>query len=621
LDPHPHSLRALDDLLAYAGHYRPPEEVRRDEFEWVRLAIVLKLGNQRVGVWLLGRRDPDDYYPQRDIALLSRLGNQIAPVLENIRLFDETRTAAHQFSLLYEAGLALNTVLKPHDQLQFLLELAMKTLHADRAAFFALNASHNELEFESGVGFDRPVAEKLENRRYPVGDKGALVGWVAKNRLPINVPDVRTNPLWLNLDPGISSGLWTPVERKKELRGVMAIYSTRRNAFATQDERLLMLFANQAAVALENARLFEAEKTRREELGGLYDLSRALADAAFDSETILNLIARRAVETIHSTFVRVLLLDKGEWVTRAGHLAQTVEGDLRIGRREPVAAHPLLAQVLSQNQMQIAYAYSASLSAYECESIFLGLAESACLVPLVAGQSEMGLIIIGESRQRAREPFSQEKLSLARSIGDLTISALHQAELYGELEQAYLQTVLTLAQAVDAKDTYTADHALRLAEMATAVGRELGMTSRELEDLRYGAILHDIGKIGVRDDVLQKPGTLNAEERMIMQQHPVIGAHILLPVPRLANAALIVKHHHERYDGTGYPDGLAHDEIPLGARILTVVDSYSAIMDERVYKSARTQAEAMDEIMRNTGAQFDPRLVEIFFRTLTPTTS
>jgi HD-GYP domain-containing protein (c-di-GMP phosphodiesterase class II) len=172
--------------------------------------------------------------------------------------------------------------------------------------------------------------------------------------------------------------------------------------------------------------------------------------------------------------------------------------------------------------------------------------------------------------------------------------------------------VLALANAVDAKDTYTADHAQRLAAMALAVGHEMGMSPRELEDLRYGAILHDIGKIGVPDAILQKPAGLNADEWGRMCQHPPIGAHILAPIPRLAGASRVVRHHHERYDGTGYPDGLAGQAIPLGARILAVVDSYSAIVDKRPYKEARSHQEAVAELKRCAGAQFDPRVMETF---------
>jgi putative nucleotidyltransferase with HDIG domain len=223
--------------------------------------------------------------------------------------------------------------------------------------------------------------------------------------------------------------------------------------------------------------------------------------------------------------------------------------------------------------------------------------------------------MFGEARSQAREPFSADKLRLARSIGEQAASALYRVELYAQLEESYLQTVLALANAVDAKDNYTAGHAQRLAELALAIGRKLGMAPHDLEGLRYGAILHDIGKIGVPDAVLQKPAALTPAEWALMRQHPAIGAGILAPVPHLASAAQIVRHHHERYDGKGYPDRLAGEAIPLGARILTVVDSYSAIRDRRVYKEARSHAEAVAELKKNTGTQFDPRVVELFLAT------
>jgi HD-GYP domain-containing protein (c-di-GMP phosphodiesterase class II) len=272
-------------------------------------------------------------------------------------------------------------------------------------------------------------------------------------------------------------------------------------------------------------------------------------------------------------------------------------------------------RVLAGNEPEVLAANSAGLSPEERAALFLSLAETICLVPLRVGERGLGLLMLGEARSAQREPFAAEKLRLARSIGEQAASALERVGLFAQLEQSYLQTVLALANAVDAKDTYTADHAQRLAQMALAVGGQLGMNDHELEALRYGAILHDIGKIGVPDAVLQKPGKLDVSDWAAMRQHPVIGAGILAPVPQLAGAAQIVRHHHERYDGKGYPDGLAGEAIPLGARILTVVDSYSAITDKRVYKEARPAGEAVAELQRYAGTHFDPRVVTAFLGT------
>jgi HD-GYP domain-containing protein (c-di-GMP phosphodiesterase class II) len=244
--------------------------------------------------------------------------------------------------------------------------------------------------------------------------------------------------------------------------------------------------------------------------------------------------------------------------------------------------------------------------------LFLDTAKSVCLVPLNADEGPLGLLILGEARETDREPLTAEKLHLASSIGDQTASTLRRAELFSELERAYLQTVLALANAVDAKDTYTADHGSRLAQLASAVGSRMKLTPREQDDMRYGALLHDVGKIGIPDAILLKPAKLTDEEWTEMRKHPEIGAQILAPVPFLGGACRVVRHHHERVDGGGYPDGLVGESIPIGARVLAVVDSYCAIRDKRVYKDARTHEDAVSELLRCSGQQFDTKVVATF---------
>ena len=361
----------------------------------------------------------------------------------------------------------------------------------------------------------------------------------------------------------------------------------------------------------ENKHLYEQEQTRRTELAALYDLSRALADA-LDIDTILGLVTRHAVETVHVTFSRVALLEGNEFVIRAAYPIRVLDRDLNVGERETLGSSQFYPRVLEQDTPTVVSADSPDLSDSERETLFLGMVETLCLMPLRSGKRALGLLMLEEARSDEREPFSPDKIRLARSIGEQAASALYRVELYVQLEESYLETVLALANAVDAKDVYTADHAQHLATMALAIGREMGMTELELGGLRYGAILHDIGKIGVPDAVLQKPSRLDPAEWEQMREHPSIGARILAPVPHLASAAQIVRHHHERYDGKGYPDGLAGETIPLGARILTVVDSYSAITDKRVYKEARSHAEAVSELRKHAGTQFDPRVVEVF---------
>lgn len=183
----------------------------------------------------------------------------------------------------------------------------------------------------------------------------------------------------------------------------------------------------------------------------------------------------------------------------------------------------------------------------------------------------------------------------------------------GEIERGFTETVSSLAAAIEAKDAYTRGHCERVARLARAIARRMGMTSTDLKDLELAAILHDVGKIGVRGDILGKIGRLDDAEIENMRKHPDIGAGILDPLSFLGDVATYVRHHHENYDGTGYPEGLAGKDIPLPSRIIRLVDAYDAMTSSRPYRPALPHDEAIARITAARGNQFDPRVVEAFF--------
>jgi putative nucleotidyltransferase with HDIG domain len=177
-----------------------------------------------------------------------------------------------------------------------------------------------------------------------------------------------------------------------------------------------------------------------------------------------------------------------------------------------------------------------------------------------------------------------------------------------------------LVDAVTPKDHYTADHALQVARLAWLVGMELGLNEEELEWLVHGALLHDVGKLGVADAILEKPGPLTKEEWKVVKRHPEVGARMIEPLESLRKALPVIRHHHERPDGSGYPYGLEGGEIPLGARIVAVVDAYD-VMLRRPYRPERygsksSPAEALQELRGEAGRQFDARVVEALGRLL-----
>lgn len=185
-------------------------------------------------------------------------------------------------------------------------------------------------------------------------------------------------------------------------------------------------------------------------------------------------------------------------------------------------------------------------------------------------------------------------------------------EAYDELKAAYIGTMESLRLAVDAKDSYTKHHSDRVSYYALLIAKKLGLSEEELSTIKDGGLFHDIGKIGIPDAILQKTSKLTDEEYSDIKNHPTIGAHIIAPAKIFEKIIPMVKYHHERYDGRGYPSGLAGEEIPLFARIITIADSFDAMTSDRSYRPRFTLFKALEEIENCKGTQFDPALADIF---------
>jgi HD-GYP domain-containing protein (c-di-GMP phosphodiesterase class II) len=176
--------------------------------------------------------------------------------------------------------------------------------------------------------------------------------------------------------------------------------------------------------------------------------------------------------------------------------------------------------------------------------------------------------------------------------------------------------VTALAAAIDARDNYTASHSEEVVGLACDVARRLGLPPAEVEKVCDGAMLHDVGKVAIPNEILYKPGPLSPVEWEVMRSHPLIGERILLRTPELAPIAPLVRHEHERWDGQGYPDGLSGESIPIGSRIILACDAYNAMITARPYRDPMSHEEALAELERGAGAQFDPHVVEALLRVL-----
>jgi putative nucleotidyltransferase with HDIG domain len=212
--------------------------------------------------------------------------------------------------------------------------------------------------------------------------------------------------------------------------------------------------------------------------------------------------------------------------------------------------------------------------------------------------------------QRERDAFTESDMLLAHIVAGQVGGAIYRCQLVDELEGAFLASLGVLADAVELQDSYTAAHANEVAELAVAIGERMAISGAELDRLRYAALLHDVGKIGVPGEILRKPGPLSVEERERMNAHTAIGARMLERIPFLAPVAPLVRSAHERFDGGGYPDGLAGYEIPRGAMIIATCDAFHAMTSDRPYRKAMSKEDALAELRANSGTQFDPEVVD-----------
>lgn len=231
-------------------------------------------------------------------------------------------------------------------------------------------------------------------------------------------------------------------------------------------------------------------------------------------------------------------------------------------------------------------------------------------VPLKASGRVIGVLQL--LNPVGKMQFSDYDLERMRLFAAPLGQALENARLYSALKGQFVDTITALAEAIEKRDPYTGGHVRRVVSYSLLLGFEMGLSAEELENLRLSAALHDVGKIAVPDSVLRKPAPLDAEEERIMQRHPVDGADIVSRIRELREVLPGVRHHHERLDGKGYPDGLIDREIPLTARIIAVADTYDAMTTSRPYRCALSPLNAAAEIRRGAGTQFCPTVVAAF---------
>jgi putative nucleotidyltransferase with HDIG domain len=383
------------------------------------------------------------------------------------------------------------------------------------------------------------------------------------------------------------------------LRCVLWLLVATVTGFFVREERRLR---DRTAAALTHAH------RRMQELSALIDVGQQLT-STLNMRQLLRLVMDLAAGVMQAEAGAVFLVDDetGELIFEAamGEKADEIE-QRRLPRGQGIAGwvvehgEPLLVPHTAED--------SRWYPGVDAESGFR--TRSILCVPLQSKGRTMGALEV--LNKQAGEQFDADDLRLCSAMASQVVVALENARLVQRMETAFLSTVESLASALEFRDTETEGHSRRVRDLAVVIGRKVNLTDEDLLHLGHGALLHDIGKIAVPDAILRKPGELTEEEYGQMRRHCTLGWQIVSRVEFLRRAGEIVHAHHEWFDGTGYPRGLAGEEIPLGARVFAVADAFDAMTSNRLYRKARSFTEARDEIRRCAGTQFDPVVVEAF---------
>jgi diguanylate cyclase (GGDEF)-like protein len=603
--------------------------------------VPIHFSDGSLGVLAAGDFDRENTIDQRQFALLQVLADEAAGAIENARLFQKERRRSSHLALLNELAQKAASVLNPNELLNSICGEVRGAFNHDLARIEVLDLQDSELIVEAQAGY----GAELLGRRARCGE--GLSGAAATSREPVLANSVLRDHRYVALHPGVRSSLSLPLRYRDNLLGVLSLESFREHSFSQQDVLTLQSLADQLALALHNARAYQSalDQAITDGLTGLK--THRYFMEALDGEW------RRSARTRRAFSVIMMDLDGFKRVNdRGGHLegdkvlaAVATLLDARSRQSNVVARYggdefALLMPETSAEQAEIlaerlraaveadhflrAHAVTASfgIATYPDHGptqaeilrvadsgMYLAKHHSGNCVKLAAQSPKPGDV---ERDQRLLEAYLGVTVKRMFSAG--TDACSHYRHRFEQMKPL-LDTITALAFAVEAKDPYTRGHSQAVSRLAAQVALQAGLSEAEIEDIRLAGIVHDVGKIHVPEDVLNKPALLTAEEFEKMKSHAKWGARILEPL-KVKAIERIVLYHHEALDGQGYPEGLKGEQIPLGARIITVADAFDAMVSDRPHRKARTVGEALAELRRCRGSQFDPLAVDALVQSI-----
>lgn len=573
---------------------------------------------QSIGAVLLAR---ETTFTPAEIRLLTAVTDIAASALHRACLHEQTRRYADQMATVSAIGRTLAETHDLDDIYNRLVE-SISYLLPDIGVVhvFLFDAENGTLRHVYSKRFAKIPADDQNQLEIFDSTCASLRNEVLHSHHPHIVNDLKHYFKGLPPDNPISISNWrsslcAPLMAKSEISGVLHMMSSTPNRFSKMDAELIALVGNTAAITIDNARLFIATEQRLRRLAALRVMDIAIS-SSFDLRVTLNVVLDQVTAQLGVDAASVLLYHDHsrmlEYVAGRGFRSSNITTScLRLG--EELSGEAALSHRLVSSAGRAKSVLQTERLSGEDFVDYFG-------VPLVAKGQVKGVLEIFHRAPLLPDP---EWIDFLETLANDTAIAIDSAFMFNELQRSNIELLLAYdttlegwSRALELRDRETEGHTKRVAEMAFNLGQAMGVEESDLVHLRHGALLHDIGKMGVPDSILLKPGPLSEEEWEIMRLHPSYAYQMLSPISYLHPAIDIPYCHHEKWDGTGYPRGLEGQHIPLAARIFAVVDVWDALRSERPYRPAWSDQQAREYILEQSGHHFDPDVVVAFFRML-----
>jgi len=588
------------------------ELVGTNSVDW--LGIPLEVKQQVIGVMVTQSYTEGIRFSQADADMFTFVSTQVAMAIERVRLYAAEKRRAARLIEILQLSMKLVTSYEKNAMLNHLVARAAEIMESATCTVMMIDTEANEAVLAAQIGLPESTAKEL---RVPLALP--IIQRMLETGEPIILPNINHDAPAMRsvlVRPDIQAFFAYPMIRAGRAIGLITFSKLTPYTPSAEEVAACQLLAERAAASLENARLFEETSRSLEQVKALHTIDLTIA-SSFDLRLTLNILLEQTRTQLGVDAVDILVYNPHtqvlDFAASSGFRTTALQGThLRLGQGYAGIAglERKTVHVSSLRGRKTDFLRSPSFSAEEFDTYYG--------VPLIAKGQIKGVL---EAYHRSPLKPDQIWTDFLETLAKQAAIAIDNATLFSDLQSsnaeltlAYDTTLAGWSKALDLRDKETEGHTQRVVETTIRLARAMRVIEAELTNVRRGALLHDIGKMGIPDEILHKPGPLSVEEWATMRQHPVHAREMLSPIAYLRPALEIPYNHHEKWDGSGYPNGLKGEQIPLAARIFTVVDVFDALTSDRPYRLAWPREKALDYIREQAGKYFDPAVVEMFLK-------